>query len=573
LVTLAEVYRARVTLKKRRSVKDGIGDVLPVTPHSPGGASSVASARETFLRGDFAKCVSELQGRTFADPRIAAEAVLVLARGLIRLQRPTEVVELLTPVLTTFSTVDEICTARMLHGIAVALATNVDQGLELLVTIDEFATAKRAIPAVKAELAYLRAVAHWLKHEYSDASRFAATAERAKQDVVSVRAMELRGFIALAKYQFGDALRIFYRAQDAYALCRGRDLGLATQIICQIAFLEMNLRSAKIPGTHLNAGGRTIPGSSFGPAIATSTRMALLSADAWLYAHDGDRVTAVRKVREAIGIAQTPAWRVWALSSAAALSQAFGESGHARCYADEAARIAASVDWNATADEERIGLLRLAEVFAAFDSAVASAMLSCYDAVTAEMDATRLLRDRDADPRLAGWDAFVRGLVARQLGEPERAAGLLRKSAALFASCGYLWREALALIEIDATPVDTRGEAPLERAAIVIRDHFPNSFLAARLGSRMRAYTDPVARALTPAQRDILQRMLEGTSPADISARTNRAPTTVRTHIHHIHTAFGTRSTGQLLAECYRRGLGPAALAYRAEREALRRTS
>jgi hypothetical protein len=153
------VYRARVTLQNR-SVKDGIGDVRPATPHSPGGASSVTSAREAFLRGDFEKCVSELQGRTFADPRIAAAAVLVLARGLMRLQRSAEVVELLAPVLTTFSTVDEICTAGMLHGMAVALAKSADQGLELLVSIDKFANAKRAIPAIKAEIAYFRAVAH-----------------------------------------------------------------------------------------------------------------------------------------------------------------------------------------------------------------------------------------------------------------------------------------------------------------------------------------------------------------------------------------------------------------------------
>jgi DNA-binding CsgD family transcriptional regulator len=566
------VYRARVTLKKR-AVKDGIGLVLPATPHSPGGTSSVALAREAFLRGDFERCVSELQGRTFADPRVAAEAVLMLARGLIRLQRPTEVVELLTPVLTTFSTVDEICTARMLHGIAVALAKNVDQGLELLVNIDKFATAKRAIPAVKAELAYLRAVAHWLKHDYGEASRFATMAERAKLDVVSVRAMELRGFIALAKHQFDDALRFFHRAQRAYALCRGRDIGLATQIIYQIAFLEMNLRSATIVGSHANPGGRTIPGTSFGPAMATSTRMLLTSADAWLYALDGDRFKAFRKIHDALGIAPTPAWRVWTLSAGAAVWLAFGEVGGAHIFAEDAAKIADSVDWNATCDEERIGLLRLAEVLATDTPSAAPAMLRRYDAVTSKMDPTRLLRDRDADPRLAGWDAHVRGMVARAVGDHERAGSWFRKAIDLFHSCGYLWREALALIELDATPVDTRGEVPLERAAIIIRDNFPNSFLAARLGSHVQAFIDPIARTLTPAERDVLRRLLEGKDIAGIAAETNRARATVKRHVHHLHGAFGTRSIAHLLAECQRRGLGLGALTYRNERAALPQTS
>ncbi len=567
------MYRARVTLKKR-SVMDGIGDVLPsTTPHVPAGASLLTSAREAFLRGDFVKCVTELQGRTFADVRLGAEALLVLSRGLLRLQRPAEVVELLGPDLAKFSSVDDSCTARMLHGYAVALSQGADHGLELLADADEAANLRRADRSIKAEIAYYRGVAHWLKHEYNDASRCATMAERAKLDVISVRAIELRAFIAIANAQFPKALRLFYLAQQAYAQCRGRDLGLATQIICQIAALEMNLRSAKILGTHTMPHGRTIPGTSFGPAIPTSTRVQLLSLDAWLYAHDGNRFKAFRKAYDALSIAPTPAWRVWALTWGAGLFQAFGELGSAHIFAEDASKLAESVDWNATGNEERIALLYLAEILAMDSPAAAPAMLQRYDTVTSKMDPTRVLRDRDADPRLAGWDAHVRGMVARAVGDHERAGEWFRKAVSLFNSCGYLWREALALIELDATSVDTRGEIPLERAALIIRDNFPNSFLAARLGSRMRAYVDPVARELTPAERDVLRRLLEGKNTVQIATETNRAPTTVRKHVHHIHAAFGTRSTGQLLAECQRRGLGSAGLTYRIEREALDRTS
>ncbi len=247
--------------------------------------------------------------------------------------------------------------------------------------------------------------------------------------------------------------------------------------------------------------------------------------------------------------------------------------GGAHIFAEDATKIADSVDWNATADEERIGLLRLAEVLATDRPAAAPAMLQRYDSVMSKMDPTRLLRDRDADPRLAGWDAHVRGMVARAADDHEKAGSWFRKAIDLFHSCGYLWREALALIELDATPIDTRGEVPLERAAIIIRDNFPNSFLAARLGSHVQAYVDPIARALTPAERDVLRRLLEGKDIAKIAAETNRARATVKRHVHHIHGAFGTRSIAHLLAECQRRGLGLAALTYRNEREALSQTS
>ena len=572
LVALAEVYRARVTLHKC-SVGDGIGDVLPSMPLATSAVSFVASARESYLRGDFQQCVAMLEGRTFIDPHLRAEALFILSRALLRLQRSSEVVELLEPAVATFSIVDEVCTARMLYGTAVMLAQDVDMGLELLAAASIFADSKRADRTIRAELAYFRGIGHWTKREYDHASRFATVAERAKLDVLSVRATQLRAFVALANARFHDALRLFDRAHRAYALCRGRDLDLATQIILQIASLEMNLRSAKVSGSHVETNGRTIPGTSFGPAIATSTRMLLLSADAWLYALDGNKKAAFRKVSDGICIAPTPAWRVRALASGAAVYHAFGEAGGALVFADDAMTIVDSVSWSATTDEERIGLLRLAEVCAAVNPEAAPTMLARYDAVASSMDPTRLLRDRDADPRLAGWDAYVRGLVARGLGEYESASDLLRRAVGLFSSCGFLWRAALALIELDATPVDTRGEFSLERAAIIVRDNFPSSFLVDRLGTLARAYVDPIARNLTPAQRDVLCRLLDGKSPAKISKETNRAHATVQKHIQHIHMAFGTHFERELFAECNRRGLSVAALAFRAANKALAHTS
>jgi DNA-binding CsgD family transcriptional regulator/tetratricopeptide (TPR) repeat protein len=566
------VYRARVTLKER-AVKDGIGHVLPATPLPANAASSVASAREAYLRGDFPQAVAALEGRTFDDPRLRAEALFILSRALLRLQRSAEVVELLREVLATLSNVDEVCTARMLHATAVARCQDVDRGLDLLATTAKFAQSRRADRAIQAEIAYYRGLAHWTKHEYLQTSTYAKQAERSATDVLSVRATQLRAFAALASAQFGKALELFERARKSYALCRGRDLDLATQILFQIAFLEMNLRSAKILGSHAHPGGRTIPGTSFGPAVATSTRMMLTSADAWLYAHDGDQVTAARKAHDAISFAPTPAWQVWSRASGTLVLQAFGETGTARYIADQAATIAESVDWDTTTNEERIGLLMLAEACASVNPALAAAMLRRYDDVTSPMDPTRVLRDRDADPRLAGWDAHVRGLVARIAGEHERAGAYFRTSAELFSSCGYLWREALALIELDATPIDTQGDFALERAARIVRDNFPSSFLTRRLGSWGRAYVDPVAGKLTRTQRDILHRVLEGKSPTTIAEETHRASGTVRKHIECIHGIFGTHSVGELFAACVRRGIWSIAADPVPERPELRRTS
>ncbi len=239
------------------------------------------------------------------------------------------------------------------------------------------------------------------------------------------------------------------------------------------------------------------------------------------------------------------------------IATVFGEHGAGWTFANKAVKLQASIDWDATTDEERIGLLQLADVFASLDSDQAARMLARYDAVTSKMDGQRVFRDRDGDPRLMAWETHTRGLVARSSGDLNRAGKLLREAADDFERIGCLWRAALALIELDATPVPTRGRLDLERAALIVRENFPRSFLARRLGRWARIYFDPVAAELSPAERDVLRYALEGLSHNQIAERTNRATSTVKKHMEQVHAAFGTTDRAQLLAECYRRGIGP----------------
>ena len=203
-----------------------------------------------------------------------------------------------------------------------------------------------------------------------------------------------------------------------------------------------------------------------------------------------------------------------------------------------------------------MGLLRLAEAYAAVKPRAAPAILELYDGITSKLEPTRVYRDTYGDPRLAGWDAYVHGLVARILGEHERAANCFRKAVATLSPCGYLWRAALALIELEATPIDTSAESPLEKAAIIIRDNFPDSFLTARLGWA-RLYLDPIGRTLTPTQVDTLRRLFQNKSVAAIASETFRAESTVRKHVEAIEAAFGTHSIPELIFECFRRGIVP----------------
>jgi DNA-binding CsgD family transcriptional regulator len=522
-----------------------------LTPAVAVQSTSLATALDAFRRGDFERVLALVEAGTQSP-----EAILLRARTLLKMHRPDDVISELGPAIEHLQEVDAKCTARMFFGAAMA-RLHLSHGRKLLADLADDAERLDARPSVRAEIAYFRALTAWSARDFADAESFALVAERARLDLLSVRAKHLRGFIAVSSAKYSVALMIFHQAQAAYAKCQEIDVDLATIILEQIAGLEQTLRSARVPGTHRDPAGRRIPGTSFGPALRTVTRLELSYQDAWLFANDGDRFCAMRKMRDAVAFAPTDAWRVWALAGQASIAIAFGEIGMAQIIVDDAWPLAKAVDWSATKEEERFGLHELAEVTANLRLPIAPEILARYGSVVAPIHNVNTLHNQKADPRLAGWEAYVRGLVERSQGNDAAALRHLRESVSLFNSCGYRWREALALLELDATPGSSLSEGPsaLEQAAQIIGKHFPKSFLWLRLGAWARAYTDPVVSKLTPAQRDVLRRLLEGRRPGEIAKSTGRTYDTVLTHIKPLHLGLKTHTLHQIVAECNRRGI------------------
>jgi DNA-binding CsgD family transcriptional regulator/tetratricopeptide (TPR) repeat protein len=532
----------------------------------------LTTAREAYVCGDF-NAVLDLLPAQIGD-HAPLEAWLLRSRALLRLRRPDEVAAELAPLLPTIVDVDERTTAAMLHGAALALLVP-SHGSALLGAIAHAAQRERAHPAIRAEIAYFRAVAHWSADELDVAEDLARDAQRNGRDVLAVRAMQLRGFIAARSpraSRFADALTLFRNAARAYARCRGRDLALAMNISHQIAGLEQTLRSATIRGTHRSArGGRTLPGSAFAARIPSPVFLEICHDDACLFALDGDGASALSKIREAEAAAETPAWRTWALAGCAEIALLLGENASAATFAEVATALSHTIDWNATTDEERTALLRLAEVYANLGSAkAASAALTTFDRIARPMDATRVFRDRDRDPRLAGWYAQVVGLVRREERDVAGAVEALTSAVESFRSCGYLWREALALLDLAALARPNTASVHLDRAAALIREHFPQSFLARRLGPWARASVDPLVATLTPAEREVLRHILEGRSQKEIAEATGRAYNTVRTQVQAVHRKLGTSSDLQIVVACARRGIGAPSWGFDGRSEAVR---
>lgn len=533
--------------------------------HSP----NLAAARDAWFRGDFLTCLELLDaaGVPPAGSAQRSEAVLLRARALYRLRRYVDVIAVLEPELPGFEYKNEVCTARMLYGAATARSgagEQLDRGLAMLADVAAAARTLNAHGAIQAEIAHAQALAYWTKRDFDQTLHFAGEAERARADVISVRATQLRGFVALTRHRYNDkrayeaALAIFRGALRDYHVSRERDADLAEMTVLQIAALELALRCATVAGTHATPDGRqTRELGEPEPAIGSVVRMQTLAVDAWLYAHDGDVANAFRKVREAesIAAARGAAWHAWALANRAGIADAFGELASAREHAAHAVELADSVAWDATAGEERVGLLLLAEVLASTDPLAAVSVLRRYDALTSSMRSDEVFSD---DPRLSVLEYFVRGLVARIRGDRARARTLLTQAYRLAVQYGVSWRAALSLIELDATAtgVTPRGDFYLEAAAIIIRENFPRSYLERRLGRWRKLYEDPVTTALTRSQRDVLRRLVEGRSLEEIAAVTNRSVNTVRNHASRLRDAFGVHSNEQVIIACLRRGIG-----------------
>ena len=532
--------------------------------------AAVRRAREAWAIGDYETTLLSLDEaddhESFGELR--DEAILLRARALYRLLRYADLISVLAPVTTTFGSADATATARMLLGTALARSGRLDDALAELESAADAAEAVGVHRAIRAELAHARGLAYWLGGDCDSALRFALAAERARADVISVRAAQLRGFVAVSQQKYPEALSLFRSALDRYRTCRERDDALVEQTLFQVSSLELTLRSAREPGTHrVQEARRVRPWEPSAPCASSAMRVQSAVFDGWLYAHDGDSVNALRLMREADESAPTVAWTVWVLAQRAGVALGFGERANAHDFAAQALAFARAVEWDATQGEERVGLLLLAEVLATLAPATSTALIARYDALP-PLSRNQVLA---VDPRLRALELHVRGVVAKGTNEGMKARVLLKDAAREWRTIGNLWRTALALIELDATVSSGAASVLAERtqpigfyieaAALIVREHFPRSFLGRRIGGWLTAYGDPIAAALAPHKRQVLRFVLAGFDNKQIAAQLGLRYNSVRSYLAEIHSAFGTHSDRELFAECMRRGIAdPSAL-------------
>jgi DNA-binding CsgD family transcriptional regulator len=515
-------------------------------------------ARAAWRRGDYNDCLSAIEifpeGVRPTNDTIA-DGLLLRSRARLRTNQGHAVIDELGPILDSFIRVDEACSAKMLYAAAVARVIDAHHGIALLDAVHD--AARKAHPSIRAEICYYQALTLWTLRRYGEADVLAQKTEAARVDILSVRATELRAYCAIAIARDSEALELFRSAHAAYNRCLDRDTLLGARIVLQIANLEQRLRSSHVRGSQAVRLSRTFAGDRFWRAKPSVERMLTLQMDGWLYALDGDGSQAFRCVREAEELAPSSPWKVGVMANRGLLAAWFDERLSAAQHVADALAEARSVRWHKSQSrEELVCLLALMEAMCAVDVPAAE-LMAVYDRA-AEAIPMDILSAESINASFEACVDYVRGLVRRSLGDAIEARELLVRAYRRFRLAGCMWRAALALIELDATPapVTAREDFHLETAALLVQEHFPNSFLANRLGRWGNVYRDPVAGKLTPAQREVLRYALDGHGAVEIAALCGRAEKTVRKHLTALHEAFGVDTTLRLVAVCHARGLG-----------------
>jgi DNA-binding CsgD family transcriptional regulator len=268
-------------------------------------------------------------------------------------------------------------------------------------------------------------------------------------------------------------------------------------------------------------------------------------AVAWRHALEGDEFNAFRRLKEALGVANSLAWRVAALTDRAYLAAALGEKRWAAQELRDAHELASTIDWTTVAGEEKLALPVLADLFADRDPSVAIAYVATFR--NTRKNFPRILSSR-RDRRVEALEAYSLGKVQLELGERAEAKRLLSQAWQIYEDFGIHWRAAraaLALAQLgDAETWRSRAESELQA--------YPRSWLARGTGvpsARPIVTGSAALQNLTLAQRTVFDLLLEGRGTDEIAATLGRSTFTVRNHIKAIFKAFGVNSRPALIVK------------------------
>jgi DNA-binding CsgD family transcriptional regulator/predicted negative regulator of RcsB-dependent stress response len=499
--------------------------------------SRLASARADFARAEFSSARRELRRVLERSGGHTGQTALLLARVELRLGSPQDALSVLARYVPSTAAKAERAEAAMLKGAAFARLDDAASAMQHFRIAEKLDTGG----VLRAELLCHIAATHWMERRIPEAL---ASLEALPADPgldIRLHAAILRGAIASAQgllaQQGAVLLGALREIRDGEP-----DVYLYAILTTNIAALAVELPSAELRDAALQHVDR-VPWTS----DLADRQFHALRALAWRSALEGDEFNAFRRLKQALSVTPSPAWRVAALADRAYLADALGERQWAAQELRDAHELASTIDWGAIAGEEKLALPVLAELFASRDPSVAIGYVATFQRVGHEYP--RVLSS-NRDVRVEALEKYALGKVQLELGERDEARRLLTAAWDIYERLGIRWRAgraALALAELsDAAVWRSHAKDALEP--------YPQSWLArTNLPTRPLVAPSPMLDRLTAAQRTVLELLVDGRSTEEIAAKLGRSEFTVRNHVKALFKAYGVTSRPALIVKAGQR--------------------
>jgi tetratricopeptide (TPR) repeat protein len=388
--------------------------------------ATLDDARAMWDRAEIRGCLDALR----FDPSL--EAAILAARCSIRLQRPTDALDRLdavshaalgandglrgefavTTALVHYRLGDEdLADAALCEARAYIYSTR-DSGLE-------------------AELDILESQIAWNRRELKRARAIAErTSFYAPSGTARARALQMLGVVEGTQGKYKSQIDFYERAWT--------ELGTLNEPWLRAGFLEVLaalcddlFRKDLVP--RLTEREQTLPWTRDTECM----HFEVLHRLAHCRALSGDHIGAFRLLRRAAEIAPSCPWRIGIFAERSSLAAEMNEQLFAREELEQARSLASSYDWSDARGEERICLLRLAQVAAATDVAGARSLLTIYRKKLPAIAPNTLAVN---DNRLRALEAHTFGIVDFHAAEARRAIEHLTKAFTVWRDIDYTWR-------------------------------------------------------------------------------------------------------------------------------------
>lgn len=502
--------------------------------------ASLSRAKDAWFAGDFERCLELCAAVRTRSARTAYELILMRARALLRLHRAAEAEVLLRDIIFVDAPLDEALTAQMLFAMARIWSGDAPGGLEILEPL--VADAESAHPTLRSEIAFAQAFAYWTMRDLV-AAEVALDRIASDADIVTARALNLRGWCALSDREYRTASTCFLATVDHLQKCRAQDHWLAatslttTTILAAELFDTTLLREtlARLPMIAQNSG--------------TSTQRCQIALHRGLYAEmAADTIAALNLVREAEVLAPNVGYRILAIATHAAICRNAGELLSAAASIEQGLTLVSSLDLTDFHDEDATGLLWLAEQVALEHPDTAIELFERYRNLGKPSARLGLAQDI----RLVAYEKYIDGLIQEAVGKRTIACNRYREAFRIFRDLGYVRRAAIVALRL----IELTGEESFLQ--YVERHGGPSeNWLQQRLRTYRGHDRTPLPRQLTKTETLILQLICEGKSNDEIAHIRNRHPQTIANMISEIFLVFGVSRRATLISACIEHNLYP----------------